>query len=353
MSDMTNRERILALLHGQQMDRVPFVQYDDMIPNHEVWEVIGRENLGRLRWTTAYALEHPNCEIVESEGVEDGIRTVWRTLRTPKGDLHEKVQYEPTYGGRSTKEHYVKDVEDYAAYFSYLDDITVVPDSERLERAFAELGDDGLPHTWIGRTPYQKLWIDVVDIYDLSAHMVEVPELVETAIEKLGSLTIRKAEATLELEPPYLVIGDNITAPMIGEARFRQYCLPIYNTICDLMATKGIPVAVHMDGDLKPLWPAIGETRIRAIDSFSPPPDNDTPAGTAAELWPDKALMLNFPSSVHMKPPEEVYRVAMQILEEAGHTGRLQIQISENVPPGVFRSSYPAIVRAIHDFGRP
>jgi hypothetical protein len=353
MSEMTNRERILALLRGQELDRVPFVQYDNIIPNHEGWEVIGRENLGLLRWTTAYAIEHPNCTIDQSEAVEDGVRTVRRTLHTPKGDLHETVQYEPTYGGRSTKEHYVKNVEDYEIYFSYLDDITVRPDSQRLDRAFEELGTDGLPHTWIGRTPYQKLWIDVVDIYDLSAHMVEAPEMVETAIEKLSDFTIRKAEATLELEPPFLVLGDNITAPMIGEERFRGYCLPIYNTICDLMATKGIPVAVHMDGDLKALWSAIAETKIRAIDSFSPPPDNDTPAGTAAELWPDKALMLNFPSSVHMKSPEEVYRAAMQLLEEAGHTGRLQIQISENVPPGVFRTSYPAILNAIHDFGRP
>jgi hypothetical protein len=43
----------------------------------------------------------------------------------------------------------------------------------------------------------------------------------------------------------------------------------------------------------------------------------------------------------------------MEILSEAGHTGRLQIQISENVPPGVWRTSYPEIVRAIRNFGKP
>ena len=40
-------------------------------------------------------------------------------------------------------------------------------------------------------------------------------------------------------------------------------------------------------------------------------------------------------------------------LQQAGHTGRLQIQISENVPPGGWRKSYPEIVRAIRDFGKP
>ncbi len=353
MAQMTNRERILALLNGNKFDRVPFVQYDAMIPSVDVWKVIGRENLGRLRWTTAYKLEHPNCSIETAEAIENGIRKVCRKLVTPKGELREFVMYEPTFGGMAIKEHYIKSIDDYEIFFAYLDDIRVLPDPEPLEKALSELGDDGLPHTWVGRTPYQQMWVQWIDIMELSGHLVEAPELVDKAMEKLGALTLEMTRVTAELDPPYLVIGDNITAPMIGERYFRDYCLPYYNEIAEIMAQKGRPVVVHMDGDLKPLWSAIAESKIRGLDSFSPPPDNDTSAAKAAELWPDKVLMLNFPSSVHIRSDEEIYRTAMQILEEAGHTGRLQIQISENVPPGVYKTSYPAIVRAIHDFGDP
>jgi len=41
------------------------------------------------------------------------------------------------------------------------------------------------------------------------------------------------------------------------------------------------------------------------------------------------------------------------LLAEGGSTGRLQIQISENVPPGRWKVSYPEIVKAIETFGRP
>jgi hypothetical protein len=41
------------------------------------------------------------------------------------------------------------------------------------------------------------------------------------------------------------------------------------------------------------------------------------------------------------------------ILDEAGHSGRLQIQVSENVPESAWRRSYPAIVEAIRAFGAP
>ena len=69
--------------------------------------------------------------------------------------------------------------------------------------------------------------------------------------------------------------------------------------------------------------------------------------------WPEMRMAVNFPSSVHLTPPEQIYERACQLLEDAGYTGRLQIQISENMPPGTWRKSYPEIIRAINDFGQP
>ena len=89
------------------------------------------------------------------------------------------------------------------------------------------------------------------------------------------------------------------------------------------------------------------------LESFSPPPSNDTSAKEALSMWPNMRLLLNFPSSVHLASPEEIYRTTAQILAEAGHSGQLQIQISENVPPDVWRKSFPVIIKAIEDFGKP
>jgi hypothetical protein len=61
-------------------------------------------------------------------------------------------------------------------------------------------------------------------------------------------------------------------------------------------------------------------------------------------------VCINFPSSVHLAPPEKVYAQTMEILEQGGNSGRLQIQISENVPPGAWVRTFPQIVQAINDF---
>lgn len=152
---------------------------------------------------------------------------------------------------------------------------------------------------------------------------------------------------------PYIVIPDNITAATIGERYFRQYCLPLYQELAGIAGEAEIPVRAYLDGDLKPLWQAIGESCIQGIDSLSPPPDNDTSPGEAAVMWPEMRLCVNFLSSVHLKSPEAINQRERELLEEAGYTGRLQIQVSENVPPGVWRKSYPQIVKAIYDLGKP
>jgi hypothetical protein len=64
-------------------------------------------------------------------------------------------------------------------------------------------------------------------------------------------------------------------------------------------------------------------------------------------------VFLNYPSSVHVMDAQTIYRTTCEILEQAGHSGRLSIQISENVPPGVWRNSFPPIIHAIDEFGRP
>jgi hypothetical protein len=108
-----------------------------------------------------------------------------------------------------------------------------------------------------------------------------------------------------------------------------------------------------MDGDLKPLWSAIAESKVGGIDSFAPAPDNDTSVAQAVAMWPDKRLWANFPSSVHLWAPEAIRAEADAMLAAAGHTGRLQIQISENVPAHRWQVSLPVIADAIEAFGRP
>ncbi|MFA6108140.1 MAG: uroporphyrinogen decarboxylase family protein [Candidatus Latescibacterota bacterium] len=353
MAEMTMRERLLAVVRGEPVDRVPFVQYENLAaPNEEIWKVIGRGQLGLLRWTRVHRVEHPNCRTRTEDLVdEDGRRGLRTILETPRGALIEERFFEPTYGTGWIKRHFVREPADYDLLLAYLEDGRVVEDLEPLARARQELGDDGLPLVAVERSPYQQLWVQWVGIEDLAAHLVDCPERVQACVAALEREERRICAIAARAPIDFIDFPDNITAPVIGVANFRRYCLPLYRELAGMMGER--PVFVHMDGDLKPLWSAIDESGVLGLDSLSPPPDNDTSAGDAVSRWPRMRVWVNFPSSVHLQDDAGVYARAAAILAEAGHTGRLQIQISENVPPDRWRTSFPAILRAIRDFGRP
>jgi len=351
---MTNRERILAVIEERELDRVPFVQYSGIVNNEEVWALVGRDNVGLLQWTALHTLQSPHCRI-ETEDIEiDGRPGVRHTLITPIGALTEERLYEPAYHSTAAHKHYVQEISDYQILLAYLRDIIVQPAYENYVATDKALGDDGLPLAAVLRTPYQQLWIQWTSLENLAWHLVEAPELMAEVIAELTRIEQQVFEVAYEaaktLDFRFIDIPDNITAPVIGERYFRQYCLPLYQRLAEMMADFEIKVFCHMDGDLRPLWSAIGESGLLGIDSFSPPPDNDTTVAQALEMWPEIRLFVNFPSSVHLAPPEHIYATAMEILQQGGRSGRLQIQISENVPANAWRTSYPQIIRAIADF---
>lgn len=354
MSHMTMRERILAVIHGRDHDRVPFAQYDGIVPKEELFALLGRGNIGFIRWSAVHALDTPNCSFTSEEYQVGDRRAVRTTLHTPAGSLTEERVFEPGYGSSSVRKHYVVEPRDYEVLLAYLRDVVVRENLDQFCNDREALGEDGIPMPALTRTPYQQLWIQWVSLEDLAFHLADCPDLVEECMAEMKRICLQTYEVARRAalrEPLHLVnIPDNITAPTIGPARFREHCVPLYNRLADMLDGLDVRVFVHMDGDLRPLWDDIAASRIGGIDSFSPPPDNDTSPADAIRLWPDMRLWLNFPSSVHIRGAETVYAVAMDILEQAGRSGRLQIQISENVPAGTWRTSYPAIVRAIADF---
>jgi len=347
---MTNRERILAVVRGGEPDRVPFAQYDGQAPIEDAWSLVGRDNIGLLRWSCVHSIQHPHCGIETIPIVREGYPGERRILHTPAGDLVEEWVREPALGTAFRRERFVKEPKDYTALRAYLEDAIVAPNVECFLRDRDQLGDDGIPHVNLPRTPFQQMWIEWADLDDFCGHLIESPGIVEECMALMAGIIRQVLEIARTVDVPYVVFGDNITAPIIGERYFRQWAVPSYRVAAEML---DVPVFVHMDGDLKPLWDAISESGVRGIDSLSPPPDNDTSPADVIRMWPEMRMYVNFPSSMHLGTPEAVRRTADEILAQAGHSGRLVIGITENMPPGAWRKSYPQIVAAIHDFGKP
>lgn len=353
MPPMTMRQRLTAFVRGEAHDCVPFAQYDGMFPNPEIWALLGRENVGNIRWVWAYRLEQEACRIDDEPIERNGLRGEIRTMVTPCGTLTAEYLFDPTFGSAACREHYVKELADYDILDAFLADTRVIFDALQLARAKVELGEDGIPFTNCLRTPWQRLWVEFVDIADLSWHFAEDEERVLRTMSHLDRIERQVMDCVAQSDSVYAGIPDNITAPMISPAYFQRFCMPYYQELSARLAEKGVPLFCHMDGDLKPLWALIGQTGLSGLDSFSPQPDNDTSLAEAVALWPGMRLAINYPSSVHLYEPDDVRQVTRELLSQAGHTGRLMVQLSENIPPNRWRTTLPIIVEEILAFGTP
>ena len=112
---------------------------------------------------------------------------------------------------------------------------------------------------------------------------------------------------------------------------------------------RGKRLGVHMDGDLKRLRHAIAATKLDFIEAFTPPPDCDLSLAEARSLWQDKAMWINFTSSLHVADPDAIRAHTRQLLQEAGSLEGFAISITENVPDDVWQRSLPAILNTLYD----
>ena len=237
--------------------------------------------------------------------------------------------------------------------WSYLEDCVILDNYAQYYQDDADMGENGLVKAETEKTPWQQLWIEWVGLQTLSFHLADYPDHVEHTLDLLNRREQEIFEIAYRSPAPYVDIPDNLTAPAIGPARFRKYCVLLYDQLAEMLAERGAPLYVHMDGFLKPLWREIARSMVGGLNSFTPVPDRDTTVAEAVTFWPEKRLWVNFPSSVHLQSPEEIRSTTEAILAAAGHTGRLQIQISENIPLDVWRTSFPIIAETIEAFGAP
>ena len=146
---MTMRERMLAVIQGREHDRVPFVQYDNLVvPNEVLWSAIGRENMGILMPLAVHKIKQNICsienKIIENDG-NPGNRTI---IHTPKGQLVQERFIVPDTKTKTRKvyhiqKYFIEEPEDYDIFLAYLRDIVVVEDFNSFYNAQKHLGEDG------------------------------------------------------------------------------------------------------------------------------------------------------------------------------------------------------------------
>ncbi len=125
--------------------------------------------------------------------------------------------------------------------------------------------------------------------------------------------------------------------------------MPVYKRTTEKLAGTGKKLAVHLDGRLASLKHTIGETEMDIVEALTPPPMGDVSVKQARELWPDKALWINFTSSMHIEPPDAIEAHTRHLIEEAGTRKGFAIGITEDAPVKALEKSLDVISRVLNE----
>jgi len=330
---MTSRDRILSILAGKTPDRVPFIIWNNKLPSPSIEQ--------RL-------LELGTCIIVKStvwrthlDGIEirreplppssDGHARTRTVYQTPAGEVSEIQTNMP--GTVWTEKHLFKTAADYDALEALLEARRHTPDFDVFRSADSLYPSACLARPLTVHSPMHEVIYEIMGIEHFSLEWADNRERVLRLVQLMTADVERRVQLMAESPAQICVIDANTEISVIGLSRYREYYLPHIERACRTLHAAGTYAGAHLDGNNHLIVQDVAGTALDFIESFTPPPDCNLPLGEARRAWPQKTLMINFPSSLHLQGPAAIRAHARRLLEEGVQDGcHFIVGLMEDVP---------------------
>jgi hypothetical protein len=342
--NLTPRQRVETVLRGGHGDRVPFTVYECMIPQCTAERELRNRGLCIVkRDVRTFKTVLPNVKMTKHAYWEQGREFTRTTYETPVGPvttLYEEHGFTQWY-----HERLFKSPDDYARLLFLIEDEVYVSDYANFARAQRAFGPDGIFRAQIGLEPLQALISG--NYMDTQTFCIEWMDRRDEVLTLYDALVKKRREIyRIVADSPALHAnyGGNVVPEIIGLKNFQQYYVPHYNEAAEILHQKGKLIGSHFDANCRLLADAIAATNLDYIEAFTPAPDTDMTLREAREAWPDKVIWINFPSSVHLRPDEEVEQTTVDLLSEVGTIEGLIVGITEDVPQDRWQDSCRAIM---------
>ncbi len=343
---MTPRERIMAVLQGEEPDKIPVVSWESLrIGEQGGWqERLTERGLGIIRLGFAYQPcfiypllmdpGHPDVKFTQDYYSEEGINKTRYSFETPVGVITSVSRMNPhEFLLPSTEEHFVKERIDWRVvnylFRAQLDQMA--PNYELFEMIEEGLGEKGITYGVVEKTPFSRAWVELATAERALIDFQEQPEEICEYVEIQTRLHHRIAGIMAESPVKIVNIVDHIT-DFIAPRYFNSYCLPIYEIYADALRGTDKILACHMDGRLGHLKEEIASSPLELIESFTVPPIGDISLSEAREKWPGRILFVNCPPHLNRSSPDEIRKGYEQLQDEWGTKNGLVIENSEDIP---------------------
>lgn len=344
---MTPRERVLAVLRGEPVDKVPFTVYEYKIPQCAVERRLRNDGLCIVnRRVPAYSSHRSGCT-VESHTYADAGRPRVRTVyRTPVGEVDEVS--EPAGFTSWSIAKLFRRPEDYKVLYWLETHTEFAPAYESYRQAEAWMGEDVILRGAIGLTPLHQIMISWMGVETFAVEWFERRDEI-LRLEAAMRENRRRVYPLLAASPvTHANYGGNEVPEVMGPPRFAEFCVPLYNECAEHFQATGKKLGSHLDGNNAAWARLVADSALDYVEAFTPAPDTDMTLAQALEAWPDKVIWLNFPSSLHLANLDVIRRTTREFVDLARQTNRVIIGITEDIPEDRWQGNLLAISEEIN-----
>ena len=373
---LSKKERVMNALQHKEIDMIPWTMYASYPPWSDTELKFRNEGL-------AYIYQHfPIC-LVSMKDVEvteqsrfilhnnAGRNTITRKFSTPAGEVsvtHEFVinslpgpgdliQY---FGSNIDQEllSWVTDFPfkseaDYEVLEYIYKNTSFKLNNDEYLRTEKIIGDEGVIFALMGKSPFQMLLYELMGAEGCYlAHHSNIKKfnrLFELLYEKQKEKYIIASESSASV----FWAPENITSILTPPEFFKEYYIPFYNEMADILHKKGKLYAVHMDGALSSLADMIRDTKIDIIEAFTPPPMGDLTVADAMKIWGDKVIWINFPGTLLATADAgTIEKYTIDMIRSIAPGDRFLIGCTENYPMERWQLSFGAVASAIRKAGK-
>jgi len=346
--NLTPRQRVQRALLGRPVDRRPFTVYENKLPRSAVERELRNKGLCVVdRTINVLRVHRPDVQAVSRRYVRNGNCYVRTDYTTPVGNLHT-IYREAGFTQWCEKPlFWCRD--DYKALKFLADNEQYEPNYKAFVDAQRRAGEDVFFRAGIGSEPLQAI-INWMGTERFCLEWMDRRDEVLRLYDALVDAARRRYKLLADSPALAFNYGGNVMADVIGRDAFEKYYLPNYNEAAEALHRQGKLIGSHFDGNCKLIADLIASSRLDYIEAFTPAPDTDMTLDDAIAAWPEKCLWINFPSSVHLAPPDQIARTTRQLLQTARNHRRFLIGITEDVPEDRWQGNFLTIMEAIESW---
>jgi uroporphyrinogen-III decarboxylase len=351
MIRLSVNDRVHKTLKGEMPDRIPQIIYSAFLHKGSFERKIRNMGLGLDVRCNTHRAFRPNVK-VENRIDENFNYTV---ESTPLGSLSGKSRINLNNGTISSSwivEYPVKNKVDLEIAKFMVEDTVYEANYEDYIDIEDKLGEDGIITVGTGYSPLMKTILILMGFTNFVLIANHYPDAVKEFLEDLDKKYTELIMLVAKSPAKIVRMGDNIDGVMISPNLFKEYCLPYYNKYADILHKSGKKVIIHMDGRLKSLKNLIAETKIDAVEAFTPPPGGNLSVTEAKKAWKDKVLWINYPEAIFLGTSKQIKDYTLKLLREMAPGRGFIISITEDIHPSHFRKGLKILTETLHKHGK-